>query len=172
MLLYRKILNLFFEVLNGISASVAIFMMVLVVLDVLIRTFYGRGISGSVQMVELGMLAVVFFSIASTQKLGEHVSVELVVNKLPTKYKNIVNLIMLLIYTIFSICLTYYTFQRANESFVQNEVMWMGVDVIPQWPFRYIIPIGLILLVLRLVDELVLAIADIKKSFLIGKEGR
>ena len=172
MIKYRKILNLFFEVLNGISASVAIFMMVLVVLDVLIRTVCGRGISGSVQMVELGMLSVVFFSIANTQKLGEHVSVELIVNKLTKKNKKLVELIMLSIYTVFSICLTYYTFKRANESLVQGEVMWMGVEVIPQWPFRYIIPIGLFFLILRLLDEFVLAIADIKKCIFIEKESR
>ena len=166
MFVYRKILNLVFSILNGVSASVALFMMILVVLDVLIRTIYGRGISGSVQMVELGMLAVVFFSMANTQKKSEHVSVELVVNNLPVHYKKIVELIMLSIYTIFSICLTYYTFERANESLVQGEVMWMGVEVIPQWPFRYIIPLGLFLLILRLVDELVLAFANIKKIHL------
>ena len=172
MLVYRKVLNLVFTVLNGVSATVAIFMMILVVLDVLIRTVYGRGISGSVQMVELGMLSVVFFSIANTQKLGEHVSVELVVNKLPLKYQKVVALIMLSIYTIFSSCLTYYTLKRANESLAQGEVMWMGVDVIPQWPFRYIIPIGLFLLLLRLVDELILAFAELKTTFFIEKESR
>jgi TRAP-type C4-dicarboxylate transport system permease small subunit len=165
MFFYRKVLNLIFSVLNGVSATVAILMMVLVVLDVLIRTVAGRGISGSVQMVELGMLAVVFFSIANTQKLGEHVSVELFVNKLTLKQQKIIAILMLAIYTAFSGILTYYTFERAKESLAHNEVMWMGVEVIPQWPFRYIIPMGFFLLVLRLIDELISACSDLKTTF-------
>ncbi|MCB2141222.1 TRAP transporter small permease [bacterium] len=164
MSVYRKLLSLAFAVFNGVSATIAIIMMLIVVSDVMIRTITGQGISGSVQMIELGMLAVVFFAIANTQKLGEHVSVELIITKLPLKCQKILAIIMLLIYMTFTCVLTYYTFTRANESRVQGEVMWMGVEVIPQWPFRYIIPVGLFLLFLRLIDELLYAFSDLKAT--------
>lgn len=160
---FRKILSKLRFFFISVSAVVAVIMMLIILLDVTSRTITGRGINGSVQMIELGMLIVVFFATAQTQNLKEHVNVDLFVRILNPKMQRWLDVFMFFIYLVLCSILTYYTFGKAIESMKQGEVMWLGVDVMPQWPFRFIIPIGFFLMVLQLVDDFILASANVSK---------
>lgn len=146
----RRIEEWLRHLLLAISVLTTAFLVIFIPLNIVLRTVAGRGWGGSVQVVELGMVIIVFFGFAQAEARKEHVDVELVTNMLGERVRAVVRVFERLIYVAFAGALSYYTFLRAIRSYVREETMWAGVTVISQWPFRFVIPIGLMVLCLTI----------------------
>ncbi|WP_443137338.1 TRAP transporter small permease [Piscibacillus sp. B03] len=65
-------------------------MALMVTLDVLGRKFFRSPITGTVDIVEVGLIVVIFASIAYTHLNEEHITVDFVVEKFPQKVQFVV----------------------------------------------------------------------------------
>lgn len=136
--------------LMAISVLTTAFLVLFIPLNIVMRFVFGRGWGGAVQVVELGMVLIVFFGLAQAEARKEHVDVELVTNLLSQRLRAVVRVFERLIYLVFVGALSYYTLLRAMRSLARDESMWAGVVTISQWPFRFIIPVGLLVLCLTI----------------------
>jgi TRAP-type transport system small permease protein len=86
----EKIVRLICKGLQYVAQFVLFIMALMVTLDVLGRKFFKSPITGTVDIVEVGLIVVIFASIAYTHLNEEHITVDFVVEKFPQKVQYVV----------------------------------------------------------------------------------
>lgn len=151
------------KALNSLAAITLLIMMLLIVTDVLARAFFNSPIEGVLEITgEYLLLSIVFFSISYTYKVGGHVRVEIIFDMFSDTIKKIVKLLTdLLIIGILAL-LAYTNILRGFDYHAKG-VTTNSLLEYPLAPAYFIIFIGIILLILRLILE-VIQIAMGKKA--------
>ena len=149
----QRIIQKLIRSVNYISCALIVAMMLLTVIDVLLRYLFTRPIAGSVEIVELMLVVIVFFGIAFTGLQKGHVALDLVVNRLPERARAFV-------YSI-TCALSLFTFSLivwqsiVQARWAQGKNIVTGVWGISQFPFYYIIAFGCILLCIVFLREFI-----------------
>ena len=66
-------------------------MVLFVIMDIVLRRFFNSPLSWSLEVVQVMLVVVVFFSVAHTGSRRGHVSVDLFISKLPAKSQTIID---------------------------------------------------------------------------------
>lgn len=138
---------------NYIGLVVMVAMMSLTVLDVLLRYLFRRPIAGSVEIVELMLVVIVFLGIGFTGLQKGHVALGVVLDRLPERVR-------LLIYRV-TCALSLATFSLiawqsiVQAQWIQGKNVVTGVWGIPIFYFFYVIAFGCALLSFVLVREFI-----------------
>jgi len=142
--------------LNIAGALLIFFLMLFTMGEVVGRYFFNRPILGHVEIVEMVMAGVVFFGLASTQKIGGHPRMELFLTRVLKERRSryIVESITLLLALFLFIVLTIYSTEVSFLSSIRvgdvtPSLFW------PTWPSKLCIPVGGFVLCFRLVIEIV-----------------
>jgi len=134
---------------NWVAAGGVVAMMLLTTVDVIGRSFR-RPIPGTFEIIGFLCVVVVAFAIAYTQILRGHISVEIVVSRLPQRAQGIIGSIMCLLGLGLFILLAWQSMGLARDVWVSG---WVSpTEKIPFFPFIYgialaCVPICLVLLV-------------------------
>ena len=141
--------------LNFAGASLIGFMMLFTMTEIVGRYLLNRPIKGHVEIVEMVMAGVVFLGLAFTQKVGGHVRMELfVVRVLKGRARLIVeSFTLLLALFVFAIILVYSLEASVVYSLRMGDIT--PLLYLPTWPAKLCIPIGSLLLCVRLVIEII-----------------
>ena len=123
------------------------------VMDVLARSLLNNPLPVSVQLSENLVVVVAFLLIAYTQSRRGHISIELLVGRLPER-KRLIQQLIVLVLSLFVIAVV------AWRSGVSGYEAWLAGDWVPTsgirfpvWPAKLFVPFGLFLLSLQfLVD--------------------
>jgi TRAP-type C4-dicarboxylate transport system permease small subunit len=133
-------LNSLCKVLCSI-ASVALFaMMCLTVADILMRKFFNNSILGTVELTELMMVVIVFFTLSFTEVKDAHIKVDVFANKLRRPTQTLLDTV-----TQFLACLL---FAFMTVSVFRHAISIQGVGevtqdlLIPKYPFLYLTSLG------------------------------
>ena len=145
------------RIVNIVGAIVLAIMMFLVAADVTLRYIFNSPIRGSVELVELMMIVVVFLAVAYTASQKGHVSIELVVSRFPQRVQAILDVFTSLLSLGFIVLVIW-------RSIVRGHTMWADHHVtivlsIPIFPFLYIIAFGCALLVIVLFANILESLA-------------
>ena len=143
-----KVRNIMDKITTGISYCGLVgclFAMMVTTIDV-IMGFFGAHINGANEYVEIAMVVIMYFGFAHTQMKEGHVRVDMFVNKFAPKARCVVNGIIMLIVTGFSVLVTIQTFKQLTT--YMNNGLSFSVSHIPYWPLEVIMFIGMILLTL------------------------
>jgi TRAP-type C4-dicarboxylate transport system permease small subunit len=89
---FLNVVNMLSKFLNRISGIALIFIMVLTAIDVILRIFW-MPIKGTYEIVGLTGAVVIGFGIPLTSWMRGNISVEFLIEKLPKKQREIVNLL-------------------------------------------------------------------------------
>ncbi len=130
------------------------FLMVLVCSDVIYRTISGKSIIGAIELSEMLMIGISILTLSYTQSKRGHVRMELVMSKLKGKTRQIIEFIAVLMCLAFSILVLIMTSLLAKDSIAIMEIV-EGISGLPLWPWKTLIPIGILLLCIRLTVQLV-----------------
>jgi TRAP-type C4-dicarboxylate transport system permease small subunit len=134
--------------------SLSLFVMtVLVVCDILLRTFLDFGIPGTVETNEYLLVIVGFMGIVQTNGRRGHITVDLLYERLSGGKKRVMNVLSNLLVLVFALLFLYAGAQRAFFSSLEGETNWFGSHVLPVWFFRWIVPIGCVLLSFQVITE-------------------
>ena len=150
--------KIFETIANSIHALVRAFcwfaagaisiMILFVVSNVLSRFFFNKPLPGSIEIIELTAVVVVFFAIGYTEFKRGHVQVELVVSRFPMRARAAIASAMCFLAAVFFALMAWrgwmlawtYTFPRVRETFVLS---------IPIAPFIFVLAFGSALLALE-----------------------
>lgn len=143
----------------GLFAAVAVLLiMISTVVDVTRRQTIGGSVPGLVEMAESLLVAMVFLGLASREIRGGHVRVELVLQRLsPATRDAITALGYALVVVPLTSWMIWMTTARAIESFRAGERRY-GLLELPLWPARWVISVGLTLLLLQATVSMATAI--------------
>jgi TRAP-type C4-dicarboxylate transport system permease small subunit len=153
----RRVVHSLTQILAFIAVFCIVGMMVAIVADVTRRTLAGESIPGVVELAEVAMVVIVFLGLGFAERRGAHVTMTLVVRRLPPRTAAIVNGLGLLLVVLVVGWMVWVTADRALDSFAAREYRF-GLVRVPVWPARIAIAVGLAVyfleLVFRLVDDI------------------
>lgn len=152
----RRVVHQATQVLALIAVLCIVVMLVAIVADVTRRTLFGESVAGVVELAEVMMVAIVFLGLGFAERRGAHVSMTLLIRKLPPRAAAVVNGLGLLLVVAVVGWMVYVTADRALVSFEDREFRF-GLVRVPVWPARIAIAVGLVVyfleLVFRLIDD-------------------
>lgn len=80
-------------VLNAAACLAVLSIMVVTVVDIAGRYFLGRPLVGAVELAESGMVLIVFFGLAVTERERRHVTIDILYNRVPATARAVVGLL-------------------------------------------------------------------------------
>ena len=153
-----KIFNRLHQAVKGISrwinylSMAAIFIvMALLVVDIVLRNFFKSAILGAAEMVEMGMVLIVFCGFAYTQVEKGHVHVTMVTDRLPPKLRYVLECLVMLFTVVLSYLVTVSSFRTAAK--FSTEKAATAVLNISSAPFAYAMAVAMAVFTLVLFFE-------------------
>ncbi len=137
-------------------------MMFLGTADVIGRGIFNKPITGTYELSEVMMGAIVLLGWAYTQRMGEHVSVDLVYNIFPKKMKDITNTIVTFLVLVLFVFITIHSWDSAYNNMLEGR-HFIILDF-PSWPFYFLVPVGGFFICLELMVQLAYFIAGLGKK--------
>jgi TRAP-type C4-dicarboxylate transport system permease small subunit len=143
------------KLLMWVGCLAVILMAVHVTWDVMQRTFFGRGMLGTTEIVSFYyMVAVVCFPLAWIERRDEHINVEILFQKMPPGGQRCMSIFAGIASAGFFSVFAYRSWLDALGAFSTGETM-MGYAEIAIWPARFILPISFALVVVVCVNQIV-----------------
>ncbi|AFT68463.1 TRAP transporter, DctQ-like membrane protein [Alloalcanivorax dieselolei B5] len=131
-------------------------MMIHISLDVVLRYLFSTPIPGTITYVSnYYMIVAAFLPLAYAEKLGAHISVEVVTERLPQRIQFHLAHWLILLSAIILGFMTVKTWLEAVTRFEMGTALVEGGTSIIIWPGYFVLPIGLGLMVLMLVYKFV-----------------
>lgn len=139
----------------GILSVLALFIMVMITnLDILGRLFFKHGVNGALEMNEFMLVAAGFLGLAHAQSKKAHVQLDLFYNRLNREWKFVVSTISYILVLAFNVFFLVVSVAKAIEMTRIVEVDWAGNILIPVWPVRWLVPIGICCFCLQVAIDL------------------
>jgi len=135
--------------LLGLCSGVCIAALIaLTIADVAWRNLQGQSVPGVYEYSEVILVATVFLSLAWTQKINGHVSIDLFVDMLPARASHWVQAIGLAIALAVLCWMLTASARTAWHSLLSGEYRF-GLAQVPVWPARVTVTVGVAMLVLQ-----------------------
>lgn len=150
------------NVMLFICGAIFMLLMLLSTGDVLGRFLFDKPITGTYEMSEIMMGAVVLLGWAYTQRVGEHVSVDLFYNRFPAGMQTITSLIVQLLCLALFIAILIQSWSIAMEATIEGRhfltINW------PTGPFYFLVPIGAFFICLEFIIRIFHLSADLRNG--------
>lgn len=145
---FSNILDGVSEILGKISGYAVLIMVAIVTFNVITRKLINWSIPGFYEIIGLIGAVLYAFGIVYAAIKGQHIVMDLVVNRFPKKIRNISNIFMRLMVLVFCCLFAYAGYGMAIE-LIQEKTF----DVrIPVAPFRFLVVIAFVILALLIIS--------------------
>ena len=134
----------------------------LITINVILRFFFGAGISWNDELVRYLIIVLTFVGSAVCVRTGKHIAIDLLSGRLKGNKRNYLMLFINIVGLIFMLSVAIFSIKM-----IQNNVKFPQLSPalqIPMWIPYLSIPIGFGLASIRYIQEILYAIDDIKKS--------
>lgn len=134
--------------LAWVAAAIVVYLAVSVDFEVVMRYFFNRPTSWTVDFAEYALIYILFLSAAWVLSREGHVKIDFLLRALSTRVQRVVNIITSLVGA--GACGVFFWFSlRATwEAFLAGDLIFRAT-VVPKWPIFMIMPIGSLLLTLQ-----------------------
>ena len=132
--------------LEELGAAILVIMTLLVTIEAIGRTAFGFSTGFTYEMIAAFTGCLGFIGLAATFKKGAHIRILAFLTRVPEKPRYILDVTAHVLVLIFTCFLLRYAAPFAFRSLEQNEKSWAALPF-PIYPFKLMIPIGLLALV-------------------------
>lgn len=146
--------------LNYISVVIIFLTALWITGDVLGRVLFRSPIPGTTELVQVGILAIVFFGVGYTLQQGRHIRTEILVRRLPPAVVQLCTALGCVIGVVTFSLVCVFGWEQAWQAWIVQEFEGVQLQV-PTWPSRFIMVLGSGLLVIQYVIDLVKAISEL-----------
>lgn len=148
------------DILNFISLMLIFFMAFWMCSDVLARAAFNRPFPGTSELVKSLLPAIVFLSLAYALRYKRHVRVEIILDLLSSKTREILNVLAYFLGFVTFLAIAFYSWEPAWQGWLVRE--YEGVQLeIPIYPIRFICVLGSGLFSIQFLIDLFLSMADL-----------
>lgn len=152
--MWERLLRKLSQVFGALGALSLVVLMTVIVVEVFVRFFTRSSVPGMLEVAETALVIAVYFGLAWAGVRGEHVSVEIVVDRLPKRIAWWVALLGWIVSTGVVGWFVYAAALRAISS-TQDLEERFGLVRWPIYPSRWVIVVGLVLLLLVFAQNIV-----------------
>ncbi len=146
------------RLLAYLSATIILFVMAFVCLEVLMRYLLNSPIPGHLEGAELLLPMIVFFAVSHTQAENAHVGMTLVVESLPGRGRRNAEVATLFLSLATCAVLSYFSAKHAYRGWEYDDVT-MSPPYWPTWPSSAAVPVGYFLIAVRMYFQMLRRIA-------------
>lgn len=140
----------------AVVASLCLFIVVISTsIDGTMRTVFSSGLAMSVEICQLMLIAVAFLGLAWAEIQGTHVRMDAVYEYIPQWAKVKMNFFAHIVYLLTLLFLSYTSILIAMEQLAAREAVFAGTGQIPVWPFRFVLALGVVILLAVVLVETV-----------------
>lgn len=136
-----------------ISGLILLILTVLITLDAILRYLFIKSIPGTLEICRVSLVFIIFFALGQTQAKGEHIRVDFLFTRLPSKVKHHGELIIHLIALAFILFIFWPSIEFFKESLTVREYYQSGIRV-PIYPAKAAILIGCGFMIIELVNNI------------------
>jgi TRAP-type C4-dicarboxylate transport system permease small subunit len=139
--------------MSGVGAGILAVMLFLASMDVLLRYFFNRPISGALELIQYMMLMIVVSGFAQCTIEKSHIRVEILIEKCPTKVRTVLYCIT----SFLTLGLIVLISRQAviYAGFLLDAHLTSPVLFIPAFPFAIVLALGMTVFALALLAEFV-----------------
>lgn len=142
----EKFVDKIVDIQQFLSNMFLIFIMVIISLDVLGRNILNKPLKGTYELTELGAALLVFFALAITHRVGDHITIDFVLERFSEKAQNIIKGIVDIVIAIILVVMSVQIFDNGLRMMDRSSTT---TDLaIPVYPFLFIITFTLIIFAL------------------------
>jgi len=164
MLYLSKWLESFILWLAFVSLLAHVLVMFYISGDVVLRTFIGESLPATIEFGRLLLIIATFVGLAWTQARRGHIVMDMVFSRLPPRAQAWVNVLANVLTLTFGSFLVYAGWQKAWMSMLLGETCWGGGMLIPIWPIRFVVPVGVGLFCAKLIADSIAEVVSLRKS--------
>lgn len=139
--------------LNAIALVIFFGMICVVFVDVFLRYFFNNALSGTKDILEVMLVFLVAFTVAHVYNIKGHIVVDLVINKLDEKKREVMNFITTGIMFIFLCVLMKQLISQAVMYYTSGKTNGV-VAVMPSWPFQAALALGYLFMLIMVARDL------------------
>lgn len=129
-----------------ITPVLIVFIMIMIVIDVIMRTLFQKPISGSVELIQCLIAVAGFMAMGWTTYKDKHIRIDSLTSMLPRSAAHVLDLITSIVPLVVIIPLTMQSFVRMQQAIEYNETT--AILKIPMYPFIFFVVVGYVLLLL------------------------
>lgn len=163
----RRLLNGLYDSAAALAALCMVGLLGMVVLSIISRQM-GFNARGTDSYAGYLMAAAGFLAMAHTFKKGEHIRVTLILNRLSTRSRRVLEVWGLGVASLLGMLLAFYSCKLAWQSLQFND-MSTGVDATPLWMPQISMAVGATVFAIAFVDELVLELLGKRQDVTSGE---
>jgi len=141
------------QILSGIAGWLMFAMMMLLVVDVITRSF-NMPLQLMAELSVFVMMIVIYLGFSRCEEHGEHVRLEFAVNALPKRFRSIANSASQVIAVAVIGLMLYAVTNDAWSSFLTGSAIEGTVDM-PIWPTKFVMVVGMVFFLLQGIVNLV-----------------
>jgi TRAP-type C4-dicarboxylate transport system permease small subunit len=127
--------------------------MLLIVVDVTSRSFLGGPVHAAIGLATIALVGSVYLGMAEAHRTDRHVSVGMVVVRLPPRWASVAAFLRQLLTVVAVTWMTYAAYLGAMTSISRREMRRGAIDL-PVWPGRLLAVVGLLLLLVAVGEKL------------------
>jgi len=142
----KKIHSLLLKTETGLLVGLLITMVTIAVVQIVMRNFFGTGLIWAESLLRITVLWLALLGAMVASRKGEHIAIDVIVNKLPSKARYIVMRLNRIITAVICYVIAWYSLL-----FVIDEYQYGGIafGIIPHWLCETIIPFSLCIIAIR-----------------------
>lgn len=137
---------------SSLGSLMVVGVIIIIVADVLMRRFSDTPLQGMTGIAQMATVIAVYLGMGEALRREQHVSVGLLVVRLPPRVGEVVSWVRSALVIGLSLYMTYASYLAARSSYTRNEVIAGGVDLII-WPGRAATVVGSALLTLAMIER-------------------
>jgi TRAP-type C4-dicarboxylate transport system permease small subunit len=141
------------RVLSIVAGLIMLVLTCLTAIDVLLRFLLNKPIPGLYELSELMLIGIVFLSIAYVQARKEHLRIDVLASKFPSKVQFILNIFGYLAGVFVFLLIAWRSGYIAWQAWALGDYS-SGLVQWPIWPAKTVVPVGAGLISLRLIRDL------------------
>lgn len=145
-----------------ISVLVLLAMTVVVGMQVFMRYVVGSSLSWSEELLRFMFIWLSYITVAYCVKKKRHARLEVLVNKLPAKFQQILEVFTLLAFLVFALAMLYYG-TNVMLRILGNNQLSPALEI-PMWYVYLSIPAGFALCIFRIVQQVFLCICNLSQN--------
>ena len=132
------------ERLNNINLVLLFFMMILIVADLIGRSFFSKPLHGTLEITELVMVFLVFLSLGYTEIKGMNVRALTLILRLPERVQIFMDILAYVLGLVYFSIMAWGATLTAWDSWIVRQVS-EGAEI-PIYPVKFVIPVGSVLI--------------------------
>ena len=150
------------QILSGFTGWLMLAMMILLVIDIITRSYF-KPIQGMAVMSVFVMMVVIYLGLARCEEHKEHVNLEIVTNALPPPLRRFMGLLSHVL-ALGTVGLLFYSVLVNAVAAYQSHESLEGTVELPLWPVKFIMVVGLVFFFFQTLVNTIDAAKKLKKD--------